>query len=75
MTMGRCHDHHSCDSIHDTTNQLRGLARLLPVTDTNARVSLIRGGVDRQVQTPQRPRLTRRSASRSAASPTSISPI
>jgi hypothetical protein len=45
----------SIGAIHDTTNQLHGLAYLSYIIDPSSRVSLILGGVDGQFQIPNNP--------------------
>ena len=45
----------SFNAIHDTTNQLHGLANLSYIIDPETRVSLILGGFDGQFQIPNNP--------------------
>ncbi len=45
----------SFDAIHDTTNQLHGLAYLSYIIDPDSRVSVILGGFDGQFQIPNNP--------------------
>ena len=45
----------SFNAIHDTTNQLHGLADLSYIIDPDTRVSLILGGFDGQFQIPNNP--------------------
>ena len=45
----------SFNAIHDTTNQLHGLADLSYIIDPETRVSLILGGFDGQFQIPNNP--------------------
>ncbi len=45
----------SFNAIHDTTNQLHGLADLSYIIDPDTRVSLILGGFDGQFQIPDNP--------------------
>jgi hypothetical protein len=45
----------SFGAIHDTTNQLHGLAYLSYIIDADSRISLILGGFDGQFQIPTNP--------------------